>query len=130
MIAVEPAGLVELAHAVHVPPTTLGAPQESAAHEHAVIAVEPARLTALLPQETQAPLVAASFQKFAGHAAAGSRHDAVAASQLVPAPQSAEETGQRVAGSSPLATQQQRRGPPLDDAAHVEAALLWAKQDG
>jgi hypothetical protein len=75
-----------------------------------VIAAEPAALAALLPQETQAPLAAASFQKLAGHAAAGSRHDAVAASQLVPAPQSAEETGQRVAGSSPLATQQQRRG--------------------
>ena len=37
---------------------------------------------------------------------------------------------QSIAGSSPLATQQQRRETVVDDgAAHVEAALLWAEQD-
>ena len=37
---------------------------------------------------------------------------------------------QSIAGSSPLATQQQRRETLLDDdAAHVEAALLWASHD-
>jgi hypothetical protein len=147
VIAVEPAGLVELAHAVHVPPTTLGAPQESAAHEHAVIAVEPARLTALLPQETHVPpttlgapqefaahehaviaveparltallpqethvgdaVPASFFHAFAPQSEVGRMQRNDPGSQIVPTPQSAEETGQSFAGSSPLATQQQRR---------------------
>jgi hypothetical protein len=41
--------------------------------------------------------------------------------------QSAAAAAQSVAGSSPLATQQQSR-EELYDAAHVEAAPLWASQ--
>jgi hypothetical protein len=41
--------------------------------------------------------------------------------------QSAAAVAQSATGSSPLATQQQRRERLLDgDAAHVEAAPLWA----
>jgi hypothetical protein len=126
VIAVEPAGLVEWTQAVHTPPTTLGAPQKFAAQEHAVIAVEPTRLTALVPQETHVgdAVPASFFHAFAPQSEVGRMQRNDPGSQIVPTPQSAEETGQRVAGSSPLATQQQRRvRPEYGTAPHVEAAL-------
>jgi hypothetical protein len=97
-----------------------------------VIAAEPAALTALLPQETHVgdAVPASFFHAFAPQSEVGRMQRNDPGSQIVPTPQSAEETGQSVAGSSPLATQQQRRETVVDDgAAHVEAALLWAEQD-
>ena len=89
-----------------------------------MIAVELAKLTALLPHGTHAPT--ASFQKLAGQSAPVGRHDAVASSHTDPPPQSLGATGQSVAASSTALIQQQSRVRLLLEAPHVAAALVWA----
>ena len=59
---VEPAGLVPTPpHEVHAPER----PHQFSTHKHAVIAVEPAALTALSPHATHDGFVVGSFQKLA-----------------------------------------------------------------